>query len=126
MTLLLGVAETYDRRVASTLKVGNASFGRRLRGKMLRAGNKTDMCRQPSHDRGRAWVFRDRRLAAISAGSVLVGAKTYLGNGTNFMVKSRDESAGCRMPSFARLAIIAISVLLPGSDVLVGQSCLWR
>ena len=126
MTLLLGVAETYDRCVASTLKVGNAPFGRGLRGKMLRAGNKTDMCRQRSHDHGWARVSRDRRLAAFSAGPVLVNAKTHLGNGPNFMVKSRAESTGCRMPSFARVAIIAISVLLPGRGVLSGQSCLWR
>jgi len=52
-------------------------------------------------------------LAAISAGSVLMGANTYIGNGPNFMVKSMAESAGYRMPSFGRYALMAIGVLAP-------------
>jgi len=52
-------------------------------------------------------------LAAISAGAVLMGANTYVGNSPNFMVKSMAEAAGYRMPSFARYAVMAIAVLLP-------------
>ena len=52
-------------------------------------------------------------LAAISAGSVLMGANTYIGNGPNFMVKSIAESSGYRMPSFGRYALLAVSVLSP-------------
>jgi Na+/H+ antiporter NhaD/arsenite permease-like protein len=52
-------------------------------------------------------------LAAISAGSVLMGANTYIGNGPNFMVKAMAESAGYRMPSFAKYAVLAVAVLLP-------------
>jgi len=52
-------------------------------------------------------------LAAISAGAVLMGANTYIGNGPNFMVKSIAESAGYRMPSFFRYAGMAVVVLLP-------------
>jgi Na+/H+ antiporter NhaD/arsenite permease-like protein len=52
-------------------------------------------------------------LAAISAGSVLMGANTYIGNGPNFMVKSMAESAGYRMPSFVRYAICATALLAP-------------
>jgi Na+/H+ antiporter NhaD/arsenite permease-like protein len=52
-------------------------------------------------------------LAAVSAGSVLMGANTYIGNGPNFMVKSMAESAGLRMPSFGRYALMAILVLSP-------------
>lgn len=52
-------------------------------------------------------------LAAISAGSVLMGANTYIGNGPNFMVKAMAESAGYRMPSFVKYAVLAIAVLLP-------------
>jgi Na+/H+ antiporter NhaD/arsenite permease-like protein len=52
-------------------------------------------------------------LAAISAGSVLMGANTYIGNGPNFMVKAMAESAGYRMPSFAKYAVLAIAVLFP-------------
>lgn len=52
-------------------------------------------------------------LAAISAGAVLMGANTYIGNGPNFMVKSMAESAGYPMPSFGRFAMLAIAVLSP-------------
>ena len=52
-------------------------------------------------------------LAAISAGAVLMGANTYIGNGPNFMVKSIAEEAGYRMPSFARYAVLAVAVLSP-------------
>jgi Na+/H+ antiporter NhaD/arsenite permease-like protein len=52
-------------------------------------------------------------LAAISAGAVLMGANTYIGNGPNFMVKSMAESAGYRMPSFVRYAVIATALLTP-------------
>ena len=62
-------------------------------------------------------------LAAISAGSVLMGANTYIGNGPNFMVKSIAESSGYRMPSFGRYALMAMVVLSPiyvVTAVLVG------
>jgi Na+/H+ antiporter NhaD/arsenite permease-like protein len=52
-------------------------------------------------------------LAAISAGSVLMGANTYIGNGPNFMVKSMAEGAGYRMPSFGRYAVLAVAILSP-------------
>jgi Na+/H+ antiporter NhaD/arsenite permease-like protein len=39
-------------------------------------------------------------LVAISAGSVFMGANTYIGNAPNFMVKSMSEEAGVAMPSF--------------------------
>jgi Na+/H+ antiporter NhaD/arsenite permease-like protein len=39
-------------------------------------------------------------LMAISAGSVFMGANTYIGNAPNFMVKSIAEEAGVNMPSF--------------------------
>ena len=39
-------------------------------------------------------------LLAISAGSVFMGANTYIGNAPNFMVKSIAEEAGVEMPSF--------------------------
>jgi len=39
-------------------------------------------------------------LAAISLGSVFMGALTYIGNAPNFMVKSIAEEAGVFMPSF--------------------------
>ena len=39
-------------------------------------------------------------LAAISAGSVFMGANTYIGNAPNFMVKAIAEDRGVAMPSF--------------------------
>lgn len=39
-------------------------------------------------------------LLAISAGSVFMGANSYIGNAPNFMVKSIAEEAGIKMPSF--------------------------
>jgi len=62
-------------------------------------------------------------LAAVSAGSVLMGANTYIGNGPNFMVKSMAESSGYHMPSFVRYAVMAVLVLSPVyavTAVLVG------
>jgi Na+/H+ antiporter NhaD/arsenite permease-like protein len=62
-------------------------------------------------------------LAAISAGSVLMGANTYIGNGPNFMVKSMAESSGYAMPSFGRYALMAVGVLTPlylATALLVG------
>jgi Na+/H+ antiporter NhaD/arsenite permease-like protein len=52
-------------------------------------------------------------LTAISVGSVVMGATTYIGNGPNLIVKSLAERAGFAMPSFARYAAFAISVLVP-------------
>lgn len=39
-------------------------------------------------------------LVAISAGSVFMGANTYIGNAPNFMVKAIAEEAGVPMPTF--------------------------
>jgi Na+/H+ antiporter NhaD/arsenite permease-like protein len=53
-------------------------------------------------------------LRAISVGSVLFGALTYIGNGPNFIVKTIAEHAGVTVPSFFRYIIFySIPVLLP-------------
>ncbi|MEK6608002.1 MAG: sodium:proton antiporter [Myxococcota bacterium] len=52
-------------------------------------------------------------LAAISAGAVLMGANSYIGNGPNFMVKAIAEEYRFRMPSFFGYMAIAAAVLLP-------------
>lgn len=54
-----------------------------------------------------------RILEAISAGAVLFGAMTYIGNGPNFLVRSIAESRGVRMPSFFGYFLRAAAVLLP-------------
>lgn len=53
------------------------------------------------------------KLMAVSAGSVVMGATTYIGNGPNLIVKSIAERAGISMPSFARYAIFAFATMLP-------------
>jgi len=52
-------------------------------------------------------------LAAISAGSVFMGANTYIGNAPNFMVKAIAEERGVRMPSFFGYMAWSCSILLP-------------
>jgi Na+/H+ antiporter NhaD/arsenite permease-like protein len=52
-------------------------------------------------------------LAAISLGSVFMGAMTYIGNGPNFMVRSIAESSGVKMPSFFGYMIYSCLILLP-------------
>jgi len=41
-----------------------------------------------------------RRLLALSAGAVFMGAFTYIGNAPNLMIKSVAEEFGVAMPSF--------------------------
>jgi Na+/H+ antiporter NhaD/arsenite permease-like protein len=52
-------------------------------------------------------------LTAVSAGSVLMGANTYIGNGPNFMVKSIAELSGVQMPGFFRYMLWSGLILLP-------------
>ena len=55
----------------------------------------------------------ERLLAAVSCGSVFMGANTYIGNGPNFMVKSIAEGQGVKMPSFAGYMVYSGLILLP-------------
>jgi Na+/H+ antiporter NhaD/arsenite permease-like protein len=52
-------------------------------------------------------------LTAIAAGSVMMGANTYIGNGPNFMVKAVVEGAGVRMPSFFGYMLYSACILIP-------------
>ncbi len=52
-------------------------------------------------------------LLAISAGAVLMGANTYIGNGPNFMVKAIADRAGYQTASFFGHAAKAIVYLSP-------------
>jgi Na+/H+ antiporter NhaD/arsenite permease-like protein len=52
-------------------------------------------------------------LAAISAGSVFMGANSYIGNAPNFMVKAIAEERGVVMPSFFGYLLWSGAVLLP-------------
>src|SRR5262245_10115432 len=52
-------------------------------------------------------------LAAISCGSVFMGANTYIGNGPNFMVKAIAEQRGVAMPGFFGYMAWSGAVLIP-------------
>jgi Na+/H+ antiporter NhaD/arsenite permease-like protein len=52
-------------------------------------------------------------LAAISAGSVFMGANTYIGNAPNFMVKAIAEDRGIKMPSFFGYMAWSGAILIP-------------
>lgn len=52
-------------------------------------------------------------LAAVSLGSVFMGAMTYIGNAPNFMVRSIAEQFGIKMPSFGGYMIYSILILQP-------------
>ncbi len=54
-----------------------------------------------------------RLLAAISCGSVFMGANTYIGNGPNFMVKAIAEEDGVHMPSFFGYILYSVTFLVP-------------
>jgi Na+/H+ antiporter NhaD/arsenite permease-like protein len=55
----------------------------------------------------------ERLLEAISCGSVMMGANSYIGNGPNFMVKAIAEQAGVRMPSFFGYMAYSVGILIP-------------
>jgi Na+/H+ antiporter NhaD/arsenite permease-like protein len=52
-------------------------------------------------------------LAAISCGSVFMGANTYIGNGPNFMVKAIAEENNVRMPGFFGYMLYSGCILIP-------------
>jgi Na+/H+ antiporter NhaD/arsenite permease-like protein len=56
---------------------------------------------------------RQDLLIAISAGSVFMGANTYIGNGPNFMVKSIAEEQGIKVPHFFGYMMYSGLILLP-------------
>ncbi len=52
-------------------------------------------------------------LAAVSVGSVFMGANSYIGNGPNFMVKAIAEENGVEMPSFFGYMAYSVGILIP-------------
>lgn len=52
-------------------------------------------------------------LMAVSCGSVLMGANSYIGNGPNFMVRAIAEQARVRMPSFGGYLLWSGAILIP-------------
>jgi Na+/H+ antiporter NhaD/arsenite permease-like protein len=67
-----------------------------------------------SHAVARLIAEHPAYLGAISAGSVFMGANTYIGNAPNFMVKSIAEESGVPMPSFFGYILrYSLPVLIP-------------
>ena len=52
-------------------------------------------------------------LRAISAGAVLFGAVTYIGNAPNFLVKTIAEQSGIAVPTFLGYMKYSIAILIP-------------
>jgi Na+/H+ antiporter NhaD/arsenite permease-like protein len=77
----------------------------------------------PSHSAALVAGIDPIKLAAISAGSVVMGATTYIGNGPNLMVKVVAESERYAMPSFFRYFVFAFSTMLPAH--LIVTAGLW-
>ena len=69
----------------------------------------------PIHDLGALAAHPAGRplLAAVSCGSVFMGAMTYIGNGPNFMVKAIAEQHHVRMPSFFGYVLWSFAILIP-------------
>jgi Na+/H+ antiporter NhaD/arsenite permease-like protein len=61
-------------------------------------------------------------LAAVSAGSVFMGANTYIGNAPNLMVKAIAEDRGIKMPSFFGYMAWSCTVLVP---LFVVMTLIW-
>ena len=58
------------------------------------------------------------KLAAVSIGSVVMGATTYIGNGPNLMVKAIAERENFPTPGFFRYALFAFAVMIPAHIVM--------
>ena len=58
-------------------------------------------------------VIAEQILAAISLGSVFMGANSYIGNAPNFMVKSICEEAKVKMPNFFGYMAYSCLILIP-------------
>jgi Na+/H+ antiporter NhaD/arsenite permease-like protein len=59
-------------------------------------------------------------LTAVSCGSVLMGAVTYMGNGPNFMVKAIAEQHRVRMPTFFGYTLWSFAILVPLFGIVSG------
>ena len=71
---------------------------------LLSATNLGDLAAHPSGQ---------NLLVAVSSGSVMMGAITYIGNGPNFMVKAIAEQHHVRMPGFFGYVLWSFAILVP-------------
>ncbi len=58
-------------------------------------------------------VAQQAVLSAISAGAVMFGGLTYIGNAPNLMLRAVASHRGVRMPSFVPYALLAAAAMLP-------------
>lgn len=65
------------------------------------------------HSGGGVAGVPEHLLKAISMGSVLMGANSYIGNGPNFMVKAIADEQGFKTLSFGAYLFMAILILFP-------------
>ena len=61
----------------------------------------------------RSGAIAEPLLIAVSAGAVLMGANTYIGNAPNFMVKCISEEWRVKVPSFFGYMVWSGAILLP-------------
>jgi Na+/H+ antiporter NhaD/arsenite permease-like protein len=57
------------------------------------------------------------KLAAVSVGSVVMGATTYIGNGPNLIIKAIAEREKFPTPSFFRYAVFAFLLMAPAHAI---------
>ena len=62
----------------------------------------------------------EKLLVAVSCGSVMMGAITYIGNGPNFMVKAIAEQHHVRMPGFFGYVLWSFAILVPLFGIVSG------
>jgi Na+/H+ antiporter NhaD/arsenite permease-like protein len=65
------------------------------------------------NDAGQLTGTLSATLAALSAGAVMLGALTYIGNAPNLLVRSVAAHRGVRMPGFFGYMAISCALLLP-------------
>lgn len=64
------------------------------------------------------------KLAALSIGTTVMGATTYIGNGPNLVVRAMAERDGFRTPGFLRFAAWAFAIMAPAHGI-VTLALLW-
>jgi Na+/H+ antiporter NhaD/arsenite permease-like protein len=64
------------------------------------------------------------KLAALSIGTTVMGATTYIGNGPNLMIKAIAERESFPTPSFLRFAAWSFCIMLP-AHLVVTAALVW-
>jgi len=98
LSSVLDNAPTYLTFASLATGVANAGSG------LLSAANLGGLAAHP---------FGEKLLVAVSCGSVMMGAITYIGNGPNFMVKAIAEQHHVRMPGFFGYVLWSFAILVP-------------